>query len=87
MGHATAECILESFEQALLEIPFNKIVQVSMDGPAVNWKFIDLLQSVISERTNNEKKLLNVGSFGLHTIHEAFQHGHKASGWSVNSYL
>lgn len=82
MGHASADCVLQSFKEAVKEIPLEKMLQVGMDGPAVNWKFIDLLETDLTET-----KLLNLGSCGLHTIHGAFQTGHKASGWNVNGYL
>jgi hypothetical protein len=83
MGFASAKHVLDSFKEALAEVPLNKILQVSMDGPAVNWKFIDLLTS----DDDSTVKLMNMGSCGLHTINGAFQTGHKASGWQVNAYL
>ena len=33
------------------------------------------------------KKLLEVGSYGLHTVHNGFKHGGKASGWSIDKLL
>ena len=42
MGHASADCVLGSFKEALKEVSLGKLMQVSMDGPAVNWKFIYL---------------------------------------------
>ena len=56
-----------------------------MDGPSVNWKFADLLTEALDEESST--KLLEMGSCGLHTIHGAFQTGHKSSGWNVNAYL
>ena len=47
------------------------MLQVSMDGPSVNWKFYEkLIESrEISELTG----LTNIGSCGLHVIHGAFK--------------
>ena len=42
MGHPTSEDILESFKFALNPIDIRKIIQISMDGPGVNWKFLEL---------------------------------------------
>lgn len=84
MGHATAENLLTSFKLALTEVPLKMIMQVSMDGPSVNWKFVDLLTTSLGEDTI---QILELGSCGLHVIHGAFQTGHKASGWNVNAYL
>lgn len=82
MGHATAQCVLNSFKEASKEIPINMLLQVGMDGPSVNWKFLDLL----SEETG-DTKLVDLGSCGLHSVHGSFQCGHKAAGWNVNGYL
>lgn len=83
MGFASAAHIVTSFRETLSEVPLSKILQVSMDGPAVNWKFIDLLTSLEDQEVN----LLEMGSCGLHVLNGAFQTGHKASGWQVNAYL
>lgn len=43
MGHADGKCVPQSFKEAMNGIHFCKMLQVSIDGPAVNWKFLDLL--------------------------------------------
>lgn len=83
MGFASAEHILASFKEALTELPLNRILQVSMDGPAVNWKFMDLLRALEDAEVNP----IDLGSCGLHVVNGGFQTGHKASGWHVNAYL
>lgn len=57
-----------------------------MDGPSVNWKFYDMFNSMFQEY-HDGKRLLEVGSCGLHVVHGSLQFGHKAAGWSVNSQL
>jgi len=86
MGHVTAECLLTSFKEEISPLPIGSLLQVSMDGPAVNWKFLDLLAINLDEDMT-QTKLLELGSCGLHVIHGAMQYGHKASGWAVNAYL
>ena len=51
MGHATANDLLVKMTEYLnsKKIGKSKILQISMDGPNVNWKFHDLLQEQISE--------------------------------------
>jgi len=61
------------------------MLQLSMDGPNVNWKFHDLVDSQL--RKDNGTSLLNIGSCGLHIVHGAFKHGVAASGWSVDEFL
>jgi len=55
-----------------------------MDGPSVNWKF---LESLRESRDGDDRKLLDIGLCGLHVLHGALQTGHSASGWSVNEFL
>ena len=81
MGHADAKSVLASFKEAMVGISLTKLLQVSMDGPAVNWKFLELLSK------EEHMTLIEMGSCGLHVVHGAFQTGHSASGWNVNSYL
>ena len=49
MGHATSEDILESFKSALNHFEIEKIMQISMDGPSVNWKFLELYNNELRE--------------------------------------
>jgi hypothetical protein len=86
LGHATAECLLAGFKTAMQDLSLAGLMQVSMDGPSVNWKFIDLLSNALREDMIMTE-LVELGSCGLHVIHGAFQTGHRASGWDVNSGL
>ncbi|CAH3122844.1 unnamed protein product [Pocillopora meandrina] len=58
-----------------------------MDGPNVNWKLHELFQELISEVDENAPILVNVGSCGLHIVHNAFKAGSKASTWSIQEVL
>jgi hypothetical protein len=86
MGHATANDILETFQVAMAELNIGKVVQVSMDGPAVNWKFLQSLDTFLSQ-DGKATVLLDLGSCGLHVVHGALQTGHKVSTWNVNAWL
>jgi len=57
MGHATAECLLTSFKEAILSLSIGSLLQVSIDGPAVNWKFWDLLATNLDEDITQTKLL------------------------------
>lgn len=50
------------------------IAAVSMDGPNINWKFLELLQQEHREQFGGTQ-LIVVGSCGLHTLHNACKHG------------
>ena len=43
LGHTGAEDLSEKFEQSMLHLEQKKMLQLSMDGPFVNWKMFPLL--------------------------------------------
>lgn len=45
IGHSTAEDMLKAFYKSTEKIDFSKLLQISMDGPSVNWKFYENVQS------------------------------------------
>jgi len=56
-----------------------------MDGPNVNWSTYDKLQKRIYEETAT--KLVNIGSCGLHIIHNALWAGINDTKWDLNHFL
>ena len=73
LGHATAD------------LDISKMVQLSMDGPNVNWKFAECLF-----RDRNEiglPDLINFGSCSLHIINGAFQTGVTDTAWNLKKIL
>ena len=79
LGRATAQHLLESLKSCFPDIPtLKKVVQLSMDGPNVNWKLLDYFMSEMAENPSNPK-VLNIGSCGLHVIHGAFKAGFRES--------
>ncbi|KAH6948262.1 hypothetical protein HPB50_023313 [Hyalomma asiaticum] len=84
-GHTCAEDLASAFRKTVQEIKGSKILQVSMDGPNVNFK---VLQSLNEElRKSDESHILDIGSCGLHVINGAYKAGHVASGWDLVSLL
>lgn len=81
LGHATANDMLESFRKDFSDLSFRNIFQLSMDGPNVNWKFYEMLQEDIVR----DKQLLNIGSCGLHIIHNSFRSGVTAESWNIHT--
>jgi hypothetical protein len=66
-------------------VPVKRMLQVSMDGPNVNWKMLSLLEAERDEV--NFPKLLELGSCGLHVLHGAFLTGHASVQWKLDSVL
>ena len=89
MGHSSAITMLEEIVTSLRdnEIDITKIVQVSMDGPNVNWKLHRLLMEHVAAADVHAPKLLDVGSCSLHVVHNAFKAGASASEWGTAGVL
>ncbi|XP_013856113.1 uncharacterized protein LOC106511946 [Austrofundulus limnaeus] len=85
MGHHTAEQMFERVEKVCSDISFQNLIQLSMDGPNVNWKLFSIVQQHIEEQTG--RKMLNVGSCGLHTLHNSFRAGCAATDWELGNAL
>ena len=87
VGHATAEDMVQHFNTGVINSGLNikNMVQISMDGPNVNWKFYDMMKVNLSEEFHTTP--VNIGSCGIHTVHNSFKAGVVASEWSISSLL
>lgn len=86
MGHATAKDILVKFKEGISPLKIENILQISMDGPNVNWSFLNLLKAE-KESEPNDRKILDLGSCGLHVLNGALQTGHNNVKNGVNDPL
>lgn len=85
IGHSTAEDILTAFNDATQNLDLSKLLQISMDGPAVNWKFYDLLQVELNKEYGH--MCINIGTCGLHILNNAFKRGVETTDWNLTSIL
>lgn len=85
MGHSTADDLLKNLTEAFASFPMSKIVQLSMDGPNVNWSLFHKFQQHM--KNDFQVQCLDIGSCGLHTVHNAYKGGMHATGWPVDTYL
>ena len=86
LGHACAVNILDTFEKHIeLNLGLKNIIQVSIDGPNVNWSFFEKLQVKIEKDFSN--KLIDVGSCGLQILHNAFKAGISETKWDIGYRL
>ena len=76
------DCLLEATEA----LEGAKLIHLSMDGPNVNWKVLNLLNE---DRTkNNLKELFNLGSCSLHIVNGAFKYGFDCgTTWEIKKIL
>lgn len=85
MGHATALDLKSVYERSTENLPKENMVQISMDGPNVNWSFYSKVDKSLQDTHNVH--LINIGSCGLHIAHGAFLKGVEGTDWKVGSIL
>ena len=81
LGHTRASDLLGSLKSSLSKLNNRKVLQISMDGPSVNWKLYSLLCDDRAKEDPDFPKVLNVGSCSLHIVHGAFWTGCQATDW------
>ena len=86
LGHTTAKDLKRAFEECTEKLDLKNLIQLSMDGPNINWKMLDL---IVEDRNSNEThpNLLDVGSCSLHVVHGAFRTGMKQTDWGIDLLL
>ncbi len=88
LGHARAEDLLASFTTCTEKLPKKGLVQLSMDGPSVNWKFYkEVRDELHTHQDCHDMSMINTGSCGLHIVHNAYKNGIDATGWSLDHLL
>lgn len=85
LGHGTAVILFQALWQACSNLGLQRLLQLSMDGPNVNWALHGMFQKKCEEEWGHS--LLNVGSCGLHVVHNALRGGHDAAEWNVEKFL
>ena len=85
IGHAAALDIIHELKKGIKELNKGQLLQISIDGPSVNWAFLKEIQK---HREQEElSQLIIVGSCGLHIIHGAFQTGATTTCWNIKGIL
>ena len=87
MGHTAATDLLHHLKCSLSKFSNRKLLQISMDGPRVNWKLLSLLCEDREKDDADLPKLLNIGSCGLHVVHGAFYTGCRTTDWNIDGIL
>ncbi|XP_051806518.1 uncharacterized protein LOC127534690 [Acanthochromis polyacanthus] len=84
LGHARAEDLLQHIKECVAKLNMRNLLSVGMDGPNVNFRFLDLLQKEHGE-LHGGAETISVGSCGLHTLHNALKAGFTE--WSIEKLL
>ena len=82
LGHSMNVDLFEQFTNAVIELNPSCILQVSMDGPSVNLKFLQKVQD--HRKANEQPRLVDIGSCGLHG---AFKAGVQSTDWMLKEVL
>lgn len=81
LGKATADIIVHNLITKLNSLPNTGLIQLSFDGPNVNWSVYNKLSSEL------QCSLLNIGSCNLHVIDRAFRESLQKSELGVDRIL
>lgn len=90
LGHATSDDLLHAFTSALSQHNLNikRMLQVSMDGPNVNLKFLRELKTYLKNESDpNDPELIDIGTCSLHVVHGAYKTAHNRCGWKLQIFL
>ena len=85
LGHSTHSDLLKHFNESLSGLHLSRMLQVSMDGPAVNWKFFDALMNYRSEC--ELPQLINIDSCSLHIVHGVLKTAVESTSWKIKQTL
>ncbi|KAL8603538.1 hypothetical protein ACOMHN_052767 [Nucella lapillus] len=87
LGHSRAADLCKALEPTITELGYNKLLQLSMDGPNVNWAAYASIQKEMESQAS--KQMLQTGSCGIHIVHNAFKAGCNAAGsdWDMEDFL
>ncbi|XP_071482987.1 uncharacterized protein, partial [Diadema antillarum] len=85
IGHGSAVHLKEEISKVLHTVGLDKLLQISMDGPNVNWRIYDDFTRQYTADLN--QSILNIGSCRLHIVNGAFLTGAKEAEWEVESFL
>ena len=81
----TAHNLFDSLYESMSELEKNKLLQLAMDSPNVNWNVLDLLDDKLV--SDNFSKTLNIGSCAQHTVHGSLKSGFQKSTWNMDKLL
>ena len=80
-----AEELLSSICESLTNLREDKLLHLSVDGPAVNWKVLKLFDKKLESK--DLPKTLNIGACSKHSVHGALKMGMKSVDWNVENIL
>lgn len=77
--------LLTSFYETTRFLDSSKLLQVSMTGAWLNWKFLKTLG--VNREIEKQPKLINIGNCDAEMLHGAFKDGADKTGWRFKEIL
>ena len=65
--------LLKNILEATSDLKLDKLIQLAMDRPTVNWKVLEMLDVYLEEK--DDSKTINIGSCSQHVVHGALKTG------------
>ena len=91
-GHGSAIDLIRTFKDDYHNLNYVKnLLQVSMDGPNVNWKMLKLVEENGMSKDPLSPDMLELHSCGLHVVYGAYRLGqnstkfNKLEAWKITS--
>ena len=80
-----AHNLFDSLYESMSDLEKNKLLQLAMNGPNVNWNVLDLLDDKLV--SDNFSKTLNIGSCAQDTVNSSLKNGLQKSTWNMDKLL
>ena len=75
-----AQSLFDNLQESMTDFGKNKLIQLAMDRPTVNWNVSDILDDNLIEE--NHSKTVHIGSCAQHIVHGALEEGILKSAFS-----
>ena len=85
LGHCTAADLIKNFNDGLTGTDPSKNLQISMDRPNVNIKFLEIIKKEREEAKLSN--LIDIGSCDLHAVHGSFKTACEKTEWDIKRLL
>ena len=85
LGHATADDLVSHLNSLNEDLNFGNLLQMSMDGPNVNWSAFEKFGKQLE--VDYGRRLLNIGSCGLHQVHNSYRAAVNETSWNMDKFL
>ena len=73
--------LFREIKESLTELDESRLIQLSMDGPSVNWNVLEKLGDYLTNKDLPET--IHIGSCNQHIFQGSFQTAIQSSGWNI----